>query len=120
MILDSTIRQYFVEWKKHKLLVTAVLTLLSVFRVFPTNVAVKLDTIVSEFSGLSRSFELTSLRAALRDLLGKRAYLNLSAQKLIKLESASPNGNKSAWGATLDTFAFLWNPSSLYSYSYYQ
>jgi hypothetical protein len=70
-------------------------------------VAVKLDTIVSDFTGLSRSFEIKQLRAALRDLFGKRVFLNLQAQQLIKLETASPNGSKSAWGANLDTLAFL-------------
>jgi hypothetical protein len=107
MILDSSTRQLFVEWKSHKLLVTAYLTLLSVFRVFPTKVAVKLDTIVSSFTGTARSFDRSILKSALKDLLGSRMYINLPAPKLIKLESASPNGTKSAWGASIDTLAFI-------------
>jgi hypothetical protein len=96
MVLDSTTRQLFVEWKSQKLLVVAYLSLLSVFRVFPTKVAVKLDTIVSDFTGLSRTFDSLQLQAALRDLLGKRQLINLPPQSLIKLETASPNGRKSA------------------------
>jgi hypothetical protein len=117
MILDSSTRQLFVEWKDHKLLVTAYLTLLSVFRVFPTKVAVKLDTIVSSFTGTARSFDRTILKSALKDLLGSRMYINLPAPKLIKLESASPNGTKSAWGASIDTLAFIWNIKSLWDFT---
>jgi len=77
-----------------------------VFRVFPTKVAPKLDTIVSEFTGLSRSLDPTTLRAAIIDLLGKRFEINMAKPTLIKLEKAHPNGTKSSWGASLDALGF--------------
>jgi len=119
-ILDSATRRIFVEWKNHKLLVTAYLTLLSVFRVFPTKVSPKLDTIVSDFSGLSKTFDSSSIRLALKDLFGKRIVLKPHAPELINLESASPNGRKSAWGSSIDALAFLWSPWNFYSFMVYQ
>lgn len=82
------------------------------FRVFPTKVAVNLNSIIEGFTGLSESLDTRLIKTALEDLLGNRQIKTLKP-KLIKLESASPNGSKSAWGASIDALAFLFYPKSL-------
>lgn len=101
------------------MLVQAYLTLLSVFRVLPTTVKVKLDTIVSDFTGTVKTFESSVLKLAIKDLLGNHS-LNIKRQQLIKMETASPNGRKSAWGSSVDSLAFLCYPKSLISFIKYQ
>lgn len=90
------------------------------FRVFPTKVVVKLDSIVSSFTGVAKTFDSSTIHTALKDLLGNRVHLNLPATTLITLETAGPNGRKSAWGSSIDALAFIFYPKSLISYLVYQ
>lgn len=69
--------------------ISMILTCLSVFRVFKVNTPVSLDTIVSEFSGTSRT--LNGVQESLFDLFG-RTDLLLPSFRLIGGESAGPNG----------------------------
>jgi len=92
--------------------------MISVYRVFPTKVKPKLDTVTDPFSGLNKTFDKSQINLALKELLG-RTQISLSIPKLIKLETASPNTVKSAWGASIDALAFIDHPIALYNYIVY-
>jgi hypothetical protein len=75
----------------------AILSLISIFRVFPTHVKPKLDTIVSSFSGSVKTFSHNKLKLACMDLLDN--IINRKPNfvcKIIGGESAGPNGFKAA------------------------
>lgn len=97
-------------------MVAGILSCLSVFRVFPTKAKPKLGTITDPFDGTIRTFESRLLKSALRELIpGLR--LRVKPPQLIRLESAGPNGFKSAWSSSLDALAFdLSDLGVMYSY----
>jgi hypothetical protein len=106
-------------------IIVCILTVLSIFRVFPTKVRPKLGTILAPFSGSTRTFDSSQLKRALESLfaiagtpLGEFANWMKSPQLLI-LEKASPNARKSTWSAGLDAAAFIYYPKVLYYYVYY-
>lgn len=80
-----------------------ILTLISIYRVFPTVQRAKLSTIVDPFTGTSRVINFALLKRALKDLSIFR--LPFSPFRLINLESASPLAKKSLWGSNFDLVA---------------
>nr|QIR30267.1 RNA-dependent RNA polymerase [Plasmopara viticola lesion associated mitovirus 44] len=104
------------DLSKDSKIIGAILSVLSIFRVFPTHVAPKLDTIVSKFSGSITSFHSDTLKAACVDLFSKN-LINRKPRfdcKVIGGESAGPNGFKAAWSSGIDALAFIHNPKLLY------
>nr|UPW42115.1 MAG: putative RNA dependent RNA polymerase [Sichuan mountain mitovirus 8] len=96
--------------------VGAILSLISIFRVFPTHVKPKLDSIIEPFSGTVKTFESSALKLAVlgftsKHWINKKPNFNL---KLIGGESAGPNGFKAAWSSGLDSLAFIHHPKTLY------
>jgi hypothetical protein len=76
------------------------LTLISIYRVFPTVQKPKLNTITDPFTGISRVLDIGLLRSAKKDLHINRVFpFN---HRFINLESASPLATKSLWGSNLD------------------
>ncbi|UBZ25880.1 RNA-dependent RNA polymerase [Fusarium mangiferae mitovirus 1] len=96
----------------------AILTLISIYRVFPTHVKPKLDTIVSEFTGHVKTFSYNKLKLACSDLLigdiNRKPNFDC---KIIGGESAGPNGFKAAWTSGIDALAFIHQPLLLLSLS---
>jgi len=92
-IIPINLRSILIEFKKNQSLVKTVLTILSVYRVFPTKPKPKLSTITEPFTGSST--ELVNLEEAVQEVLGK-SKIKLNSPKLIKLETAGPNAIKSA------------------------
>lgn len=72
--------------------ISQILTLLTVYRVFSVKTPVSLDTVVSEFTGTSRTFSPEKIRKALIDLLGKQYKIRGMHMRLIGGESSGPNG----------------------------
>jgi hypothetical protein len=106
------------DLKKDSRKLGAILTLISIFRVFPTHVKPKLDTIVSGFTGSVKTFDHNRLKLACRDLL----YNSINRKpnfvcKIIGGESAGPNGFKAAWTSGIDALAFIHSPKLLFSLS---
>jgi len=80
-----------------------ILTLISIYRVFPTVQRAKLDTIIAPFTGTATVFDFALIKRALKDLSIFR--LPHSDFKMINLESASPLATKSLWGSNFDLVA---------------
>lgn len=79
---------------KDRKIIVCILTILSMFRVFPTSPVPELDTIVSPFSGLIKSFDSFFIKRALQDL--SIHTLKIKSPSLLKLETCSPNSVKSS------------------------
>lgn len=97
-----------------------ILTLLSIFRVFPTCPKLKFDTITDPFKGSVRTFDKSLVRRALKDLgiltniLKDRKYKTT----LIGSESSGPNSYKAAWGSLIDALAFIHNPRPIFEFCF--
>lgn len=111
-IIPYDLRMLLRAYKDNQRMVVCILSILSIYRVFPTKPKPKTDSITEPFSGSTRSLDETVLKRALKDLLGN-SKLHLSEPKLILMEKASPNTKKSAWGASVDAVAFLDHPRTL-------
>jgi hypothetical protein len=94
-IIPLSLRKLLLEGPRNnnKTLV-ALLSLISVFRVFPTSVKPSLATIISPFAGLNRSIDSSILRDAVVEI-SRSAELKLTGFKLIHSESAGANTIKS-------------------------
>nr|UPW42221.1 MAG: putative RNA dependent RNA polymerase [Jiangsu mito-like virus 14] len=104
-IIPLSLRIALRDYRNNQVLVACILSLLSVFRVFPTKVKPSLGTIIAPFDGVTRTFDSTAISLALAELIPKP--VPIKPARLLKLETASPNAKKSAWGASLDAVAFL-------------
>jgi hypothetical protein len=75
-----------------------------------------LGTITDPFSGTIKTFDSLLLTSALGELI-PGLKLRVKPPQLIRLESAGPNGFKSAWSSSLDALAFdLSDLRILYTY----
>jgi len=96
--------------------IVALLTAISIFRVFPTNVKPDLKTIVSKFDGINLSLDSSLLTDSIKSILinkyGKSSFkvFRLPKINLLLLETASPNCSKSTWGSAIDAIAFIQHP----------
>jgi hypothetical protein len=115
-ILPLNIRLFLSEYKSNQSKVKAVLTLLSIYRVFPTKPKPKLDTITDPFIGVSE--RLSDLRPAVREIFGVSEF-KLGNPRLIKLETAGPNASKSAWSSSIDVLAFIHYPAEFFHFVRY-
>jgi hypothetical protein len=76
-------------------LLRALLTCLSIYRVFPTKVIPKLDTITDPIRSYSvTSLDYNKLEDAVREIIPSK-YLRVNKSKIIGGESAGPNSKKS-------------------------
>jgi len=116
-IIPSSLRKALLDFSNNQRLVVCILSILSVFRVFPTKVRPSLGTIIEPFNGIIRTIDSSLIKRALAELTP--GTLHLRSPTLLKLESAGPNAKKSAWGASIDAVAFLDNPKVLYNYIRY-
>lgn len=90
--------------------IQVILSVLSIFRVFPTKPKVDLESIISPFSGVTTT--LPYLQQALKELLN--GYIPvLKPHKLIQLNSTSPENKNSSWFSGFDVLAFYHNPKQL-------
>lgn len=115
-ILPINLRNLLLDWENNIPITRSVLTLISIFRVFPTTVKPKLDTITQPFTGMGKT--LSNLDSAVWEVFG-RSGIQLISPKLIKLETAGPNAVKSAWGSSLDALAFIHYPKEYYNFFRY-
>lgn len=112
-IIPLVLRKLLVEFRSNQRNVQGILSCLSVFRVFPVKVVPKLGTITDPFQGVVTTFDKGVLKAALKELIPS-LRLVVNPPKLIQLESAGPNGSKSAWTSSLDALAFSFSDVVLY------
>lgn len=87
MLIPKKLRAYLMD--KDQYMVKFILTLLSIYRVFPSVQKIKLGTITDPFNGVSRNLDSHTLSLAVADVFGSRS-LKLKSMRFIKLETASP------------------------------
>lgn len=92
-IIPFDLRLLVLNFKDNQKKVRSLLTLLSVYRVFPTKPRPKLDTITDPFNGIAKT--LPSLECAVKEVFGK-SVLKLTKPILLKMETAGPNTGKTA------------------------
>jgi len=108
---------FHLEYKGINNVITCILSLLSIYRIFPTKPLPSLDTITGPFTGIWKSIDSAMLVRAMKEIPLK--FFKLEAPKLLLIESAGPNGFKSTWTCALDVIAFILNPMLLFSYITY-
>nr|UTQ48818.1 RNA-dependent RNA polymerase [Monilinia fructicola mitovirus 1] len=100
--------------------IIGILTLLSIFRVFPTSPKIKFNTITDPFKGSIRTFDKSLIKESLKDLgilsniLKDKKY----STTLIGSESSGPNSYKSSWGSLIDALAFIHNPRPIFEFCF--
>lgn len=92
---DSTVIKYF-------------LSLINVYRVWPSVQRIKLGSITGPFAGVSKEIPRLLLYRAVDELVDKK--LNLRDMKLLKLETAGPVAWKSSWSSAGDIICLLYHP----------
>nr|UPW42269.1 MAG: putative RNA dependent RNA polymerase [Inner Mongolia grassland mitovirus 2] len=117
-IIPSRLRKYLMNFRDEQRIVVCILSIISVFRVFPTKVKPSLGTITEPFNGIIRTLDSSLIKLALAELTRKTKF-SLRLPTLLQLESAGPNAVKSAWGASIDALAFVDHPRTLYWYIKY-
>lgn len=93
-IIPLSLRKLLLNFRDNQRVVVCILSILSVFRVFPTKVKPSLGTIIAPFDGMNRSIDTAILKKALVELIP--GTLRLRSPHLLKLESAGPNAKRSA------------------------
>jgi len=93
-IIPLSLRKALRDYRENQRLVVCILSVISVFRVFPTKVKPSLDTITAPFDGIARTIDSSAIRLALAELT--TGSFNVKSPTLVKLESAGPNAVKSA------------------------
>jgi hypothetical protein len=88
-------------------IVRVTLCVLSVFRVFKVPVKPSLESIISPFNGIARTYDYLVIRKALNKLNLK---VKFSIFRGFISESAGPNSRFATWGSTLDALAFIEYP----------
>lgn len=86
-----------------------IITLISIFRVFPTKVKPDLGTITSPFSGTSRTLDESQMSSIVKNFV-KGFKLKFGPIKGFISESAGPIAKKATWGAGIDALALLFYP----------
>lgn len=113
-IIPLSLRKALMDFRSNQRVVVCILSILSVYRVFPTKVRPSLGTIIAPFDGLYRTLDSSILKRALGELTPRTLRLNPPA--LLMLETAGPNSKKSTWGSGIDAAAFLFYPSTYCAY----
>lgn len=91
------------------------LTILSIHRVFPTEVKPSLETIQDPFNGLTKTLDVPLLKLALKDLGLLSAYRKNTRCSLYWSEAAGPNTVIAGFGSINDALALIHTPKLLWS-----
>nr|QXP82106.1 MAG: RNA-dependent RNA polymerase [Grapevine-associated botourmia-like virus 5] len=89
--------------------IIGILTILTIFRCFPTKVKESFDSITSPFTGVCKTLDPDLVSRALYDL-GITKSLKLKNMKFITLTSAGPNTKVSMWGSLIDMMSLVRQP----------
>jgi hypothetical protein len=90
-------------------IVIATLSILSIYRTFPTTVLPSLVTVMEPFSGITKLLPKEEMKAALISMghNGKYPRLCLGNFKPLLSQKAGPNGTFATWSAGIDAIAFI-------------
>lgn len=94
-------------------IVRVTLCVLSVFRVFKVPVKPSLESIITPFNGIARTYDYLIIRKALNKLNLK---VKFSIFKGFISESAGPNSRFATWGSSIDALAFIEYPRQLLTF----
>jgi hypothetical protein len=122
-LIPLILRKSMIAGKLHdssegKLVIRAVLTVLSIYRVMDAKPVLKLGTITGPFKGTSQTLPLYEIEGALRSLGLKSLRLQRPDVFMIS-ESAGPNYAKATYGAPLDAIAYIRYPLIWYNWVRY-
>jgi hypothetical protein len=106
VIIPFPLRQLLNLEKENGNIVRAVLTLLSLFRVFKTTVKPDFSSITGDFTGLSTSLKVGQVVKK----LFRGWIINLNNIQGFISESAGPNASKATAGAAFDAIALMHSP----------
>jgi len=89
--------------------IIATLSILGIFRTFPTTVQPSLVTVQEPFTGTTKLLPVEEMKAALKSMGHKDAYprLSLGNFKPLISKKAGPNGTFATWSAGIDAIAFI-------------
>jgi len=93
------------------MVIRLVLTLISIYRVFPTRVKPNLDTIIGPFSGISPHLPQEEIDKVVHAFI--RRKIGFGRLRGFISESAGPNMNVATWSCGFDALAFIYNPRQL-------
>lgn len=115
LIIPSILRVYILQYIRTKdvdlvgfMVVKAVLTVLSVYRVIGCHPNPKIETITSPFSGTAQVLASEEILRVVKLII--TPLIVKPANPLFINEAAGPNFNRSTWGSGLDALAFLFHP----------
>jgi hypothetical protein len=98
---------------KRRMMIRALLTILSINRVFSTEVDPSIDTVIAPFNGLSKSIDSSLLIKSLKELKLYNSYRKNDKCTLYWSEASGPNTIISGFGSINDALALLHTPKQL-------
>lgn len=117
VIIPKTIRDTILSKEVYphirKKMIGSLLTILSIFRVFRTNVKPDLSSIIEPFNGLSRSLDSSLMIESLKELKLYQSYRSNSRCSLYWSEASGPNTVIAGFGSINDALALLHTPKQL-------
>jgi len=117
MIIPSLFRHNLLNLKNQRVVI-GILTIISLYRVFPTRVKVSINSLIDPCTGIIETFSVPS--QVYKELgLRKHSLVPKSSPSLIGGESSGPNSYKASWGGVIDALAFLTNPWPIISYCFH-
>jgi len=114
ILLRDSILNKELPTHKRKKIIGALITCISIHRVFPTKVKPDLESILSSFNGLSQSLDNSLLIKSLKELNLFKKYTNNLRCSLYWSEAAGPNNVIAGFGSINDALALLHKPLILY------
>lgn len=114
ILLRDSILNKELPTHKRKKIIGALITCISIHRVFPTKVKPDLESILSSFNGLSQSLDNSLLIKSLKELNLFKNYTNNLRCSLYWSEAAGPNNVIAGFGSINDALALLHKPLILY------
>jgi hypothetical protein len=106
VIIPPAIRSAIGLADSERVTTRTLLTVLSIFRTFPTKVKPDLESIIAPFTGITRT--LDDIGGVAKAWVGKE--LRLPSIRGFISESAGPIAKRATWGAPCDAFALLGYP----------
>lgn len=94
-------------------IIIATLTIISIFRSFPTKVEADLSTITGPFTGSRKDLPRWEVQQALKTLV-EEGTISFGKFHPVVSQKAGPNVPFSTWGAAIDALAFVHSPTQLY------
>lgn len=118
LIRDTIKRDGLFEWAIQRKSIIATLTILNVFRTFPTKVKPSLGTVIEPFSGVSKTLDPDLIAKAIESVVqipGRKwsHKVGIGSFEPHVTSKAGPNGPFSTWGAGIDALAFIHEPRQL-------